>query len=65
MAKTQANVKEGYSANARVYAAKQERRIEKANYPLAQKIAVTTKLRNTASSLRSAKLVQKGKIVKA
>ena len=64
MAKTQTRVKEPYSANTRVFEAKAERRIEKSNYPPAKKIAATTKIRDTARSLRSATLIEKGKVVR-
>jgi hypothetical protein len=63
MAKTKIVVKEPYSANARVFEAKKQRRIEKANYAPARKLETVTKLRDTARSLRSAKLVKKGKVV--
>ncbi len=63
MAKTQANVKEPYSPNTRVLAAKLERRLEKSNYSPAKKIEIATKLRDTERSLRSASLIEKGKVI--
>jgi len=64
MAKIKTNVTTGYSANDRVYEAKHERRIEKSNYSLSQKMATVEKLRDTARSLRSATLVKPGKVVR-
>jgi len=64
MAKTKTNVSASYSVNARVFKAKQERRIEKANYSPSRKLETVKKLQDTARSLQSAELVEKGRIVK-
>lgn len=48
--------------NYRVFEAKKQRRIEKANLPPARKLETVTKLRDTARSLRSAELIEKGQI---
>ena len=50
-------------SNKRVLDAKAERRIEKASYSPSVKIAIVKKLRDNSRSLKSAKLVNKGKVV--
>lgn len=64
MAKTKITVNRSQEVNARVYAAKLERRIEKSNHSASKKIETVSKLRETATSLGSAKLVKTGRIVR-
>jgi hypothetical protein len=63
MAKTKITVDRSQEVNARVYAAKLERRIEKSNGSASHKIKTVSKLRETAKSLGCAKLVKTGRIV--
>ena len=50
-------------SNKRVLDAKAERRIEKAAYPPSVKMSIIKKLRDNSRSLKSANLVNKGKVV--
>lgn len=65
MAKTKTVITSKFHAvNAGSFKAKEQRRIEKANYSPVEKMEIVEKLRDTARALRSAKLVKKGAVVR-
>jgi hypothetical protein len=64
MAKSQAVVAKQYSANSRAFQAKEQRRLEKANYSPMKKMEIVTKLRDTTREIKNARLIKKGEIVR-
>lgn len=51
--------------NEQVFAAKEQRRIEKANYPVEKKLEIVEKLRDTARDLRlNSRIVKRGQVIK-
>lgn len=65
MAKSKTTVATTASINARAFAAKERRRIEKANYPPEVKMEIVEKLRDATRELRTkAQLIKRGKVDK-
>jgi len=51
--------------NAQVLAAKAKRRVEKANYPIEQKLATVQKLRDATRDLRTnSQVIKRGTVIK-
>ena len=66
MAKSKATIATTASINARTFAAKERRRLEKTNYPPEVKMEIVEKLRDATRELRTkARLIEKGTVNKA
>lgn len=65
MAKTQAKIKVSYSLNAKAFAAKEQRRYEKAQYSPERKMELVQKLRDIGRELRAhSQIITRGKAEK-